>query len=109
MGKKSFTGNPAMAFISQESIDRAEGKTSSKKQTENNLATNLHQKSELHEETARKQRGNSELRPRERRSHRLQVLLTPSLYDSIKSVADEEGIKLNELINLVLQDFIEKR
>lgn len=97
MAKKSFTGNPAMAFISQESIDKAEGKTSSKK----------HEQPRNSERTAREQRG--DLRPRERRSHRLQVLLTPSLYENIKSVADEEGVKLNELINLVLQDFIEKR
>jgi len=96
MGKKSFLeDNPALAFISQESIDKVDGttrKTPPKKKHE--------------------QRGNSEkrgLQQRERRSHRLQVLLTPSLYENIKSVADEEGLKVNELINIVLQDFIETR
>lgn len=96
MGKKSFLeDNPALAFISQESIDKVDGTT--------------------HKATPKKkheQRGNSEektLQKRERRSHRLQVLLTPSLYESMKRVADEEGMKLNELINIVLQDFIETR
>ena len=94
MGKKNFTGNPAMAFISQESIEKVEGKARKSTPKKGN------------EPRAKQERT---LQGRERRSHRLQVLLTPSLYAGIKNVADEEGLKVNELINIILQDFIETR
>ena len=44
----------------------------------------------------------------ETKSRRLQLLLTPSLYEAIKSKAIAERLSVNELINSLLKDAIEK-
>ena len=42
------------------------------------------------------------------KSRRLQLLLTPSLYEAIKAKAIEERVSVNELINILLKDAIVK-
>lgn len=44
----------------------------------------------------------------ETKSRRLQLLLTPSLYETIKDKAVEERLSVNELINSILKDAIRK-
>lgn len=44
----------------------------------------------------------------ETKSRRLQLLLTPSLYDAIKDQANREGRSVNELINSILKDAMRK-
>lgn len=44
----------------------------------------------------------------EAKSRRLQLLIKPSLYISLKEKAIAGGISLNELINTILEDFINR-
>ena len=44
----------------------------------------------------------------ETKSRRLQLLLTPSLYDGIKEEAQQRHTSVNELINTILKDAIRK-
>ena len=46
---------------------------------------------------------------RETKSKRVQLLVKPSVYQSISDIADVEGISVNELINIVLERIIENR
>lgn len=45
----------------------------------------------------------------ETKSRRLQLLLTPSLYEAVKDKAAEEHISINELVNAILRDATKKR
>lgn len=44
----------------------------------------------------------------ETKSRRLQLLLTPSLYEAVKERAAEERMSVNELVNTILSDTIRK-
>lgn len=44
----------------------------------------------------------------ETKSRRLQLLLTPSLYEAVKERAAEERMSVNELVNTILNDTIRK-
>ncbi len=79
--KKDFTasGNSALSFISQESIDRAEAKT--------------------------KPREAKKPSPKEIKSRRVQILIQPSVYDAIKAKAEEEGISTNEAIIQAMKEY----
>lgn len=81
--KKDFTasGNSALSFISQESIDRAEGKTEAKRERSKKPA------------------------PKEIKSRRVQILIQPSVYDAIKAKAEEEGISTNEAIIQAMKEY----
>ena len=46
---------------------------------------------------------------RETKSKRVQLLVKPSVFQSISDIADEEGVSVNELINLVLERIVENR
>lgn len=46
---------------------------------------------------------------RETKSKRVQLLVKPSVFQSISDIADEEGVSINELINLVLERIVENR
>lgn len=48
-----------------------------------------------------------QIRTKESRSRRLQLLLTPSLYAKVDRKAKRLGVSVNELINTVLEDVIE--
>lgn len=41
------------------------------------------------------------------KSRRVQILLRPSIYDEVKRNAEKHNISVNEIINQILQDFIE--
>ena len=46
---------------------------------------------------------------RETKSKRVQLLVKPSVYQAVSDIADEEGISVNELINIVLERIVENR
>lgn len=90
MAKKDFKTNPVMNFISQESIDKVEGKTKSK--------------------TGKKKvpegyKPNPEFI--EVKSRRVQILLQPSIHEAIKAKAKAEGISTNEAINEAIKKYVE--
>ena len=93
MAKKTFKDsiNPAMSFISQESIDSA---------GEEQLNTM---------EPARlpaKAPAGYKLNPQyiETKSERLQLLIQPSLKARLKERASKEGTSVNDLVHNILQD-----
>jgi len=96
MAKKSFKDsiNPAMSFISQESIDRAEGETPN---TEENIAKV--------KRPAKAPEG-YKLNPLyiETKSERLQLLVQPSLKAKLKEKAKQEGTSVNDLVHNILED-----
>lgn len=93
MKKKTFKEdlqNPAMSFISQESVERAEGRS-----PEANQAP----------ETKQPEPGYLKA---ERKSKRVQLLITPSLYEAIKQKAKTAGTSTNNYINYILKAGVEK-
>ena len=91
MAKKTFKDsiNPAISFISQESLDRAEGETPATAETKRpDKIPEGYKLNPLYIET---------------KSKRLQLLIQPSLHEKLKSKAQAEGISVNELVNSILQ------
>lgn len=87
---KSFTSdnNPAMSFISKESIEAVDGKP---------------------EGTGKAPAGykpNPEFI--ETKSKRVQLLVQPSVYEAVKARAKAEGISTNEAINTALREYVER-
>lgn len=90
MAKKDFKGNPAMSFISQESIDKVEGKPeSTPSATGTAKAPEGYRINPLYIET---------------KSKRVQVLIQPSLHKEAKAISEELGISLNEFINRAVHE-----
>jgi len=92
MAKKTFKDsiNPAMSFISQESIDRAEGETPATAEAKRpDKAPEGYKLNPLYIET---------------KSKRLQLLIQPSLHEKLKRKAQAEGTSVNDLVNSILQD-----
>lgn len=96
MAKKSFKDsiNPAMSFISQESIDRAEGETLTTGETTAKA-----------KRTAKAPEG-YKLNPLyiETKSERLQLLVQPSLKAKLKTKAKQEGTSVNDLVHSILEE-----
>lgn len=94
MAKKTFKDdiNPAMSFISKESIEKAEGErpTTIKRPAK---APEGYKLNPLYIET---------------KSRRLQLLVQPSLYEKLKKKAQEEETSVNELVNIILHDALEE-
>lgn len=91
MGKsKSFTGNPAMNFISQESIDKVEG-------TQAPATTPT---------GGKKAPEGYRLNPEyiETRSKRVQLLVQPSLYAEVQAISTQLGISVNDFIHRALKE-----
>ena len=100
MAKKTFKDsiNPAMSFISQESIDRAEGETPTTEETIAKVkrpakAPEGYKLNPLYIET---------------KSERLQLLVQPSLKVKLKEKAKQEGTSVNDLVHSILEDALAK-
>lgn len=95
MAKKDFTNNPAMSFISQETIDKVDGKQKRKKTT-----------------TPKGKKAPEGYKPNpeyiETKSKRVQLLVQPSVYEEVKAKAKAEGISTNEAINEALRQYTER-
>jgi hypothetical protein len=92
MAKKTFKDsiNPAMSFISQESIDRAEGETPATVEAKRpDKAPEGYKLNPLYIET---------------KSKRLQLLVQPSLLDKLKGKAKAEGRSVNDLVHSILEE-----
>lgn len=96
--KKSFLGtparedsNPAMAFISEESIVAVEGKETGTAPT-------------VKAPTGEKPPKGFKVNPLyvETKSKRLQLVVQPSLYERIKAASDAAGLSVNEFCHRVL-------
>lgn len=94
MAKKSFKDSPAMSFISQDTIDRVEGKKPSTKASKKDSA-----------KTPAGYKANPEYI--ELKSRRVQILVQPSVHDAVKEKAQAEGISVNEAINQALKEYVE--
>ena len=96
MAKKTFKDNinPAMSFISQESVDRAEGETPATAETKRPAkAPEGYKFNPLYIET---------------KSERLQLLIQPSLKAKLKERAKAEGTSVNDLVNSILHNALEE-
>lgn len=84
--KKDFTasGNSALAFISQESIEQAKTPKKTKKSKK-----------------AKPDPGQKEIR-----SKRVQLVIKPSMYDAIREKAHEEYISVNEAIVRAITNYL---
>ena len=100
MGKtnKSFKSdtNPAMSFISQESIEAVDGKPAGK-------ATNPKGKKKTAPEGYKP---NPEYI--ETKSKRVQLLVQPSVYKAVQDKAKKLGVSTNEAINIALREYTER-
>lgn len=96
MAKKSFKEdiNPAMNFISPESVKAKEVETITHNPDPGKTI------SEIRKETPEGFKVNPLYI--ETRSKRVQILIQPSLYEKLKNQAKEEGVSVNEVINSIL-------
>ena len=95
MAKKSFRDdiNPAMSFISQESISRAETETpATEETTKPGKPPKGYKANPMYIET---------------KSRRLQLLVQPSLYEKAKKRAQAEGTSVNDLVSNILHDALD--
>ena len=104
MSKKSFTdANPAMAFIS-----------TAKEQEEFALTqpTKEELEAKLDPEPLKKVSKGVPMKKNpeylETKSKRVQMLMQPSLYNSIKEEAEKEGISVNEMMHTILKNHVEQ-
>lgn len=44
----------------------------------------------------------------ETRSKRVQLLLTPSMFDALKSLSADTGLSVNEIVNIALGEYLKK-
>lgn len=96
MAKKTFTDrikavNPTLQFISPPEAAQAEEDLSPREYTHSTSGTRQRALQRQTEET---------------KSRRLQVLLTPSLYDDLRERATQERISVNEMLNTILKDYL---
>lgn len=78
MPKKEFKINPAMQYLSAESINNFENNPSAENFNKNYGET---------------------------KSKRLQLLIKPSTFNKVKSIADDKQLSVNELINQILEQY----
>lgn len=104
MSRKSFTdANPAMAFIS-----------TAKEQEEFALTqpTKEELEAKLDPEPLKKVSNGVPMKKNpeylETKSKRVQMLMQPSLYNSIKEEAEKEGISVNEMMHTILKNHVEQ-
>ena len=96
MSRKSFTdANPAMAFIS-----------TATEQENFSLTQPTKEELEAKESNGVPMKKNPEYV--ETKSKRVQMLMQPSLYNSIKEEAEKEGISVNEMMHTILKNHVEQ-
>ena len=104
MTKKSFTdANPAMAFISTAKEQEDFALT---QPTKEELEAKLDPKPLNKVSNGVPMKKNPEYL--ETKSKRVQMLMQPSLYNSIKEEAEKEGISVNEMMHTILKNHVEQ-
>lgn len=94
--KKSFIdeNNPALSFISKESIEAVDS-------ADHAESTPAEEDASSPAPVTRRKRK----RP-EAKSRRVQVLMKPSRHEALKAIAAREGISVNEAINEAIEDYL---
>jgi hypothetical protein len=104
MSRKSFTdANPAMAFISTAKEQEDFALT---QPTKEELEAKLDPKPLNKVSNGVPMKKNPEYL--ETKSKRVQMLMQPSLYNSIKEEAEKEGISVNEMMHTILKNHVEQ-
>ena len=104
MSRKSFTdANPAMAFISTAKEQEDFALT---QPTKEELEAKLDPKPLNKVSNGVPMKKNPEFI--ETKSKRVQMLMQPSLYNSIKEEAEKEGISVNEMMHTILKNHVEQ-
>ena len=105
MSKKSFTdANPAMAFISTAHEDAEDFALT--QPTKEELEAKLSPEPLNKVSKGVPMKKNPEYV--ETKSKRVQMLMQPSLYNSIKEEAEKEGISVNEMMHTILKNHVEQ-
>jgi len=105
MSKKSFTdANPAMAFISTAKEQEDFALT---QPTKEELEAKLDPEPLNKVSKGVPMKKNPEYL--ETKSKRVQMLMQPSLYNSIKEKAEQSGISVNEMMHEILKNHVEGR
>ena len=91
MARKSFKDNPALQFITEPAAH--EGKTPAEAQPA----------AESQREPREAGGSRLQIRHTEPRSRRVQLLMEPSLFESIEATAKKYDISINELIHQILE------
>lgn len=113
MAKKDFKTNPAMNFISPESIEAVDGKTE-KATTPKGNKPDVAKAGKPAERKRSKKTASAPAgyKPNpeyiETKSKRVQLLVQPSIYEAVKAKAKAEGISANEAINEALREYVER-
>lgn len=103
--RRASANNPAMMFISQAEEQTAE-QAEEPKRNRNKVSDRATRATPEHETPLRDtplQAAKRAPQGREAKTRRLQLLLTPSLYEAVKERAEAEGISVNETISELLQ------
>ena len=89
MAKKDFKSNPALAFISEDSIEAVD-----------------HEEEQATIPTGGKPPAGYKLNPKylETKSKRVQILIQPSVHKKAKAVSKKLGISLNDFISRAVQE-----
>lgn len=97
MAKKSFKTNPAMNFISPETIEKVDSEPDRQGTPEPAVHS-----------ASKKTPAGYKLNPEyiETKSRRVQILMQPSLYAGAKEACSELGISLNEFIHRAIQEAV---
>lgn len=104
MSRKSFTdANPAMAFISTAKEQEDFALT---QPTKEELEAKLDPKPLNKVSNGVPMKKNPEYL--ETKSKRVQMIMQPSLYNSIKEEAEKEGISVNEMMHTILKNHVEQ-
>ena len=104
MSRKSFTdANPAMAFISTAKEQEDFALT---QPTKEELEAKIDPKPLNKVSNGVPMKKNPEYL--ETKSKRVQMLMQPSLYNSIKEEAEKEGISVNEMMHTILKNHVEQ-
>lgn len=113
MPKKTFTdriqqiaANPTMQFISTPEAapePQKEPQTAEKRRPERKTSSASGTPQRAPQARRAQPQYNEEAKTR-----RLQLLLQPSLYDELKAKADQERISVNEMISIILKDYLRK-
>lgn len=74
---------------------------------ENFLSDLPQEETETHVEPTRKKIPEKYLVPREYKSERMQLLVRPTTKKALKELAEENGISVNELINIIFEEYLE--
>ena len=97
--KRASAANPAMMFISQPE-EQPKATRNRLKVSSARMVETPEQETPLRDTPLQAKRAPQ---GREAKTRRLQLLLTPSLYEAVKERADSEGLSVNETISELLQ------